>query len=118
VGNKRVVANRGIPRKLGGKSPSKLNQQLKTKGVSHGQGWLPALRGEVLKDKMGPFFAWRYSERTAQNVLPSCTRLFFFLSRKPVYFLPHPKLEMQNASFNTEPLSIKSMGSTQELEVD
>lgn len=38
-----------------------------------------------------------------------------FLSRKPFYYLPCPKFDMQNTSFITEVVSIKSRDTMQNL---
>lgn len=80
-----------------------------------GQGWLPALREEMQRDKNG----W---SSLPEDILKDCSecpsflcKVNVFLSRKPVFFLPCPKLEMQNASFTAEPLSIKLMGTEQEF---
>lgn len=97
--------------------PSLINSW-RLKGAPMGQGWLPALRGEVLRDKNGSLLCLEVLWKACSECPSFLHKVKLFSSRKPVYFLPCPKLEMQNTSFTTEPLSIKSMGVMQELEVD
>lgn len=86
------------------------------KGVHLGQGWLPALRGEVPSNKTRFLLCLEILWKNCSECLYFLHKVnFFFLCRKPVYFLPCPKLVMQKASFTTEPLSIKSMGAIKEL---
>lgn len=80
-----------------------------------GQGWLTALKEKVLRDKNMSLLCQEILQKDCSECPSFLNKVSLFLSKKPVYYLPCPKLEMQNASFTAEVLSIKSRGTMQNL---
>lgn len=79
-----------------------------------GQGWLMALKEKILKDKNMSLLCLEIVQKDCSECPSFLNKVSLFPSRKLVYYLPCPKLEMQNTLFTTED-SIKSRDTMQNL---
>lgn len=70
---------------------------------------------KVLRDKTRSLLCLEILQKGCSECSSFLNKASLFLSRKPVYDLACPKLDMQNTSFTTEVLSIKSRDTMQNL---
>lgn len=103
----------GVPRAVGWKSPSRLNCW-RLKGIP----WVKAgfhLFPSCWGMKLGGVLCLRILWKHCLGCPSFLFKVNVFLSRNLCIFSQCPKLEMQSASFTTEPLRIKLMGAKQEF---